>query len=149
MSLKASLNSILEKLGRDGPTAPRPSQDNVDAAAHEYNVAAFISSYGDKRKDLAKKALVSALGPATAQKLVDEQESVANNEISNTIELAVAAHHSVSAQVKIGATYLDTQSLKVELMKKMKAVEVDALFERHTKRRTPSVTYVVSESDGG
>jgi hypothetical protein len=48
--------------------------------------------------------------------------------------------------MKNGASFLDTQKLKVELMKSMKATEVEALFERCTDRRDPSQSWKVIES---
>lgn len=157
MSLKAALNAALEQLGADLKLTPKeletvyrsvqpePSQDTLDGAAHEYNVSAFIASYGEARKKKAKDRLYKALGEPGRALLDKTSAEVKANELSDTIELGVAQNHSVSAQVKIGATYLDVDGLKVDLMKKMKTIEVEALIERHTRRRDPSVTLVVGE----
>lgn len=165
MSIKAKLNAVLEALGKPynvnlqepmekaldvvaqlRATAPEKSQDPLDGAAHEYNVAAFIASYGDARKKKAKDGLVRALGEQGASLLRSTKDGVADSEISENVELGVSKFHSVTAQVKIGASYLDIDGLRVELMKKMNSLEVDALFERHMRRRDPSVTYIIGET---
>lgn len=147
--LKSKVNAALEKIGHTNGTAPAESQDPIDAVAHEYNVASQMASYAEKRKEVAKKALIGSLGGDATNKLENVKAVVAKKELSDTITIASAANHVVTAQVKIGASYLDAASLKVELMKKMGSEEVQALIDRHTKRRDPSVTWVIGELGDG
>lgn len=147
--LKSKVNAALEKIGSTNGTAPAESQDPIDAAAHEYNVASQMASYSEKRKNTAKTALIAALGDPAIDNLSKVKVAVAKKQISDTITVAQAANHIVTAQVKIGASFLDDKSLKVELMKKMGSAEVEALIERHTKRRDPSVTWVIGELGDG
>jgi hypothetical protein len=147
--LKSKVNAALEKIGFTNGTAPAESQDPIDAAAHEYNVASQMASYAEKRKDTAKVNLIDKLGDDALNKLSKAKVAVAKTSISDTITIATAANHIVTAKVNIGASYLDPKSLKVALMKKFTSAEVEKLFEEHTKRRDPSVTWVIGELGDG
>ncbi len=143
--LKAKVNAALEKIGTTNGTAAKPSQDPADKAAHEYNVASQMASYADKRKDNAKKALLDVLSEAASAKLEAAKKQVIKTEVSDKVTIIDSEHHVVVAAVNNGASFLDVDSLKVALLKKMTSDEVNALFEANTKRRAPSVTYGVSE----
>lgn len=147
--LKAKIASALAKIGTVNGTAPEASQDPFDAVAHEYNVAGTLRSISEKRYDLAKVELVKSLSGGAKLKLGSTVTVVGKSEVSDTIKLIDAQNHSLSAQVKIGASYLDVDALRVELKKTMTTEQVDKLFEKHTKRRNPSVTYIVSETSDG
>lgn len=134
--LKARIAKDLAAIGNDAP----PSQDALDGAIYDYYVASTLSSMIDKRKEVAKKALLSTLAESATAELEAVKQSVAASELSDDVDLGAGQHFSVSAQVKIGASYLDVDSLRVELKKTMPTDKVDALFARHTKRRAPSVT---------
>lgn len=144
--LKATIVATFDLMGVDGKTKAPQSQDPIDQAAHEFCVASIGRSYWDKRHANAKDALVKSFDVAASKALEAVTNSVAVSETSTNVSLLSAQFYDVTAMVKIGASYLDTASLKVELMKLLGTVEADALFQRHTKRRNPSVTYIVSET---
>lgn len=143
--LKAKINAALSKIGTTNGTAPKQSQDPLDALAHEYNVASSIVSIAEKRKEIAKKALLDGLSETATKALNDKKAAVAKTEVSDNVDLGSGAHNSISAQVKIGASYLDVAALRVELKKYMPTDDVDKMFEAATKRRDPSVTINITE----
>lgn len=145
--LKAKIAKALEKIGTTNGTAPRESQDPLDAVLHEYNVSSTIRGIGEKRYETAKKALVAALTPAQIEKLDKAINTVAKVQVSENIGLANAANHTLNAAVNNGATYLDTAKLRVKLLKTMPTDQVDKLFEDCMDRRAPTVTYKVTEED--
>lgn len=144
------INAALAKIGKTNGTAPPDTQDALDLAAHRYGVAAIGSSFFEKEKKEAKSVLISALQPATHNRLSKAVKRVVDTGVKDDLELARGQHYAVSIEIKNGATYLDDASLRVELLKKMKSTEVDALFDRHRKRRDPTVSYKVLEiTDNG
>ncbi len=147
--LKAKVAQALEKIGTTNGTAPKQSQDPMDKLAHEYNVASQMSSYAEKRKELAKDALVKALSPDEAQRLDKARAGVRKTEVGDTITVVHAANHTVSAQIKNGPTFLDTKALTVDLMKMLGSDEAEKLIDKHTKRRDPSVTWIIGELGDG
>ena len=138
--LKAHITNALELIGDSGNTAAPAGQDPLDKAAHEYYVTSTLASIIDKRRDNAKKELLRNLAPQAIEDLEATKRMVIDNELSDDVDLGAGQHYSVTAQVKIGASFLDVDSLRVELKKTMPTDKVDALFARHTKRRAPSVT---------
>lgn len=145
--IRAKVNKALEAIGTKNGTAPPESQDPLDAFAHEYGICSQGMSYFDKRRDNAKKALLSGLGPAGNKKLQATKAHVAETEVKQDIEVGRGQFYIVLAEVKTGASYLDEAALRVELLKKMKKEEVDALIFGATRRRDPSVSLKVVENE--
>lgn len=142
---KAKIVAALEKIGHANGHAAPASQDPMDAVLHEYNVTSIGETHFKKRRDAAKELLIKTMGADAVSKLDDKKAEVKKLETSTSVQLASASSYALAAQIKIGASFLDTQKLKVELLKKMSAVEVEALIEKCTDRRDPSVTYNVTE----
>lgn len=146
-SLKADLNALFAQIGAvNGQVPPEASQDPFDAIAHEFSVSQFGKSYFEKRYERAKEAVAKSLDVVAMDALRETIDRVGDNEVSENVSLMSGQFHDLTAQVKIGASYLDVAALKVELLKRMTTSEVEALISRATKRRAPSITYVVSEA---
>lgn len=146
-SLKADLNAAFEALTVSGGVVPtEQSQDPFDAIAHEFQVSQFGKSYFEKRYEQAKEALAKSLDAVAMDALRETVERVADMTVSENVSLMSGQFHDLTALVKIGGSYLDTAALKVELLKRMKSSEVEAIIDKATKRRSPSITYVVSEA---
>jgi hypothetical protein len=145
-TLQIKVNKALEKIGVANGTNPPDSQDALDKAAHMYGVAAVGASFFDKAKKQAKINLEQAFGEAAKTKLKKAMDRVAKTEVKEDLELGRGQVYAVQAEIKNGASFLDIDALRVELMTKMKTDDVMALFERHTKRRDPSLSFKVVES---
>jgi hypothetical protein len=143
--LKAKISAALNKIGTTNGTAPKPSQDPLDALAHEYNVASAIFSIAEKRKEVAKASLLAGLSEQNKEALEKRKQMVQKTNISDGIDLGIGAHNSVSAVVKIGGSFLNEAKLRVEMKKTMSSDEVDKLFASCTERRAPSVTIQITE----
>lgn len=145
-TLQIKVNKALEKIGVSNGTGVPDSQDALDHAAHALGVANVGASYFEKAKKAAKVGLDHALGEANKSKLKKALDRVAKTGIKEDLEVGRGQVYAVQAEVKNGASYLDIDALRVELMTTMKTAEVMALFERHTKRRDPSISYKVVET---
>lgn len=146
-SLKVKVNTALSKVGTTNGTAPEVSQDPLDALAHEYNVASQGESYFKARREKAKTDMMtSVLIPSTQGILDAALKDVKRTEQGGTTRLATSKHHVISVMLKNGATYLDDTALKNDLMRLLKPEQVNTLFAKHTKRREPSQSWVVTES---
>jgi len=150
--LNDKLTVTLNNLGRTERTKPLESNNPMDAVLHEFRVAGFLRTYGEKRYDRAKTALKKAFDDRLAQVLVNAMGKVVKLNATQTVELLEAEHHTLVAQVNPAATYLDSEGLKLKL-KMLKnadgtpmisAADVDNLFISCTKRYNPTTTYVVA-----
>ncbi|MBU2051478.1 MAG: hypothetical protein KKH61_21215 [Gammaproteobacteria bacterium] len=146
-TLQLSVNKALEKIGTSNGTAPPKTQDRLDLTAHEYGVAAVGASYFDKAKNAAKKVLLDAIGESGASKLAKAKARVVANGSGEDVHVAGGQFYEIIAELKNGASYLDMDALKVDLLKKFKSDEIEALWAKHTKRRDPSVSFKVLDNN--
>jgi hypothetical protein len=146
--LLLNLKTTLDNLGRTVRTRAPESQDPMDKATHEYNIAGYIRNYGEKRYELAKDALLRHLNPATMLKIEEKKQSVKKTGVSANMELVDTQFFRVMGEVKIGASYLDIDGLKADLEGKLGMQDTAALIIKHTKRRAPNLTVKVTEVPG-
>ncbi len=144
--LKSKIALALEKIGTTNGTKPPQSQDPIDEQLHEYNVSAMGESYFKKRRELAKKALLKAFGPQNEQRLTKARARVARDEIAEHVMLISGQFFALDGHVKNGASYVDMNELRVELLKHLDHETVDKIMTNCTKRREPSVTYSVMDA---
>lgn len=145
MSIKDKLFAALEKLGRSNGHSAPSSQDPADDVMHEYFVASTGESYFKKRREQAKAKLDKLITPEAGDRLAKAIASTKKTEMGGSLSVMQGEHYAFEIDIKNGASYLDTGKLKVELMKRMTAIEVDSIFERATQRREPSQSWKVSE----
>lgn len=145
-TLQLSVNKALEKIGTTNGTAPPNTQDQLDLAAHEYGIAAVGASYFDKAKTAGKKKLLDAIGTLGNNKIAKAKARVVASGSGEDVHVAGGQFYEVIAELKNGASYLDTDGLKIELLKKFKSSEIDALWAKHTKRRDPSVSFKILDN---
>lgn len=147
MSVKTNAMSAFDKIGRTGNTACPDNQDPLVSVAHEYHVCTMGESYFKKRREDAKKKLVSSMSPKQSKELVTCVAGVKQNEVADTITLAETAPYIVAVDVKNGASFVDMAALKVTMARKLKLkmTEVEAIIEECTDRREPAQSWKIIE----
>lgn len=143
---KKKITDALERIGRTNGQQPPVSQDPIDQVIHEYRVATLAESYFKKRREIAKATLSDAVGENNTR-LQEAVDKVRTSELGTAVTLAQGQYYGLTAQIKNGATFLNTSKLKVELLKKMDTDAVARLWQKCTERRNPSVTFVATEGD--
>lgn len=140
------LKTTLDGLGSTERTKPMNSNNPNDAILHEFRVAQYLRTYGEKRYEKAKKALKKTLSERLTDAIQDAMSKVIKLSNPKTVALLDAEHHHLSALVNPGASYLDSEGLKLAL--KLKYMddqdEIEKLFVKHTKRYSPTTTYIVA-----
>ena len=147
MSVKEAAIKAMERIGTSNGHAVPQSQDPIVSVVHEYHVATLGESHFKARRDKAKKQLEKSVGVPNADKIDAAVASVKKHEQGTSVELVSTEHYNVQVDFKNGASFLDTQKLKVELARKHKmlSADIEQLFEECTDRRDPSQSWKVVE----
>jgi len=145
--IKASVMKALEKIGTTNGHAVPTSQDPSVALVHEYNIATLGESYFKARRAKAKSSLEKSFNDVQKKQVDKLIVSTKQNEVGDSVVLIENNTYILQMKTKVGASFLDVQQLKVELMRehKMTALQVEALIERCTDRREPSKSLEVVE----
>lgn len=147
MSIKTKVIDALDRVGKTNGHACPASQDPLVTTIHEYNVSTLGESFFKKRREIAKTELLKKLGDVATSKVNTLVLRTKKDGMGDKANIIDTEFYDVVVSTKQGATYLDEKALRVELMtkQKMRATEVDELFERCRARREPAVSYEVVE----
>lgn len=147
-SIKEKIATALDKIGNVNGTAAPTSQDPIVTVVHEYNVATIGESHFKARRDKAKKALDKALTEPQKKKISKAVADTIASQMGTTVNVIDTEHYKVLIETKNGASFIDTDKLKVILMTRFKldATKAEALFEEVTSRRAPAQSWKVVEN---
>lgn len=147
MSIKEAVNKALEKIGHHNGHGVPTTQDPMVPLVHEYNVATQGESYFKARREKAKKELTKSLTDVQNEAIATAVKETKKLGTGKSVSIVETDPYILSVETKKGASFLDTQKLKVELLTKhkMTMTDVDALIERCTGERDPSQSWKVTE----
>lgn len=151
MSTKSKVIVALEKIGTSNGTKPPVAQDPLNAVIHEYHVSTIGESYFTARRKKAKAALERGINEVRRKTLIDAVKEVKSTEIGEKVTVAETEDYEALVNIKNGSSYLDVGTLKLELLKqyKLTTTQVEALIEKATLRREPSLSWEVMEDSNG
>ena len=134
------LQTMLEKLGRQGEYAPPRSQDPADKHLHEYFVAETGRSLFDKRRKKALEQLkLLDVGGDIASAL-----KVAAKGAPGVYDLFDTENYRCTLQTKMPVTKVDMTMFANELVKAgVDPAIISAAQERATTQNTPAEVYTV------
>lgn len=132
MSVKQKVLTALEKLGHTNGTAA-VDKGNVNALLHEYFIASTMSSYAEKRRDAAKKAIADYGINVDAVKAGDTVNVLSSKEYTLAIK---AANPPWKVDITAFMTSLTKQGVKKHIIDK---AEADA-----TSKGTSAKTWVIA-----
>lgn len=146
-ALTVAVDNWANKLGTTNGTKVPDTQDAFDIAVHEYLISTIADTIISKRREKAKAKLQDILLHMPEQSTVDAAvREVKRREVSETVLIASGKVYQLSAQIKIGASFLNTDALRIALMKLLPVDTVTQLFTDCSMRRNPSTTFIVNES---
>lgn len=141
LTFKQSLYAAFDKLGKSNGHNVPTSQDPITSVLHEYHVTTLAESYFKKRREVAKKNMLSKLSAAQVARLEKATKDI------QPATLVESEHYNMQVKPKNGASFLDEAKLRNTLMTKhkLKHEQVEALFNECMGRRDPSLSFEVTE----
>ena len=140
------LSVALDNIGRTNGHKPPDSQDPMDAVLHEYLIAATGASYFDKRKKLAREELEMRMGQVAETSILNMKADVTKTSMMQRAAILKGQVYTLNVSVKSSGEMLDERLLRVALLKKFSADEVEELINTSKKPRAVSTTFEVVES---
>lgn len=144
MSMKSELDAYFTKAVKK--TGVDVTQDPLDQHLHDYAVYQQGESFFKKMRDKAKKEIEGLISQRTQSKIDAVKDEVSEKEVGNSILVGDTGNFTFEMQFKKPVSALDANALRVELLKVMPEVKVDAILLKATVKRAPACTWKIEKA---